>query len=104
MKKSNALKGIVAAGLALTTALTLSGCSNKRMMNLNNRAGYVVIEEGNNFVLHEVKSWVNESNNIITITTDCCNNNIWTTHENAVLYKEKPSENAYTAVCDHIHE
>ena len=107
MKKKNILTGIIAAGLIATTTMGLSGCTNKRLINFDTNADYIVVQEGSNYILHEVKSWVQDKNNYnhsIIVTTDCCNNNIWTTHENSVLYKEKPSENAYTAVCEHIHE
>ena len=104
MKSSNTFKAIIAAGLIITTTVGLTGCTNKGVFNFTSKTDYAVIKEGDSFVLHEVKSWVNESNDMVTITTECCNNQIWTTFDSSVLYKEKPSEHAYNQVCEHIHE
>ena len=85
--------------LILVVLFTFISCGNLDMFDANYTMGYIVIQEGEHYVLHTVASWSDSESDSVTVTTACCNNYIWTSVNNATLYRDKPSGRAYHMEC-----
>ena len=70
----------------------LSGCGNRAWFSesVKNEFSYVLVKEGDSYVLHKVKKWADYESDSILIETECCNNIFMTSYNVAVLYKEIP--------------
>lgn len=93
------MKRILLSLLALMLALLCMSCGNQDVFDTNYTMEYIVIYEGGAYVLHTVKSWSDSESDSVTVTTACCDNYIWTSTNNATLYKSKPADTAYTHAC-----
>ncbi len=106
MKNGTLKKAIyctLAAGLMLGATFAFTGC-NKDITDLHYEFEYAVIEENGQDVLHKVKSWKDSDSESFTITTDCCDNYIWSSANRGNLYKNKPARSAYDFECGHENE
>ena len=93
----------LAAGILLGPTLAFAGC-NMDVTDLHLEFHYAVIEENGQDVLHKVKKWADSDSESFTITTDCCDNYIWSSANRGNLYKNKPDSSAYDVECGHEHE
>lgn len=71
----------------------LSGCGNKAWFSesILNEFYYIVIKEGDEYILHEVKKWADYDSDALFVETKCCDNMIMTSYNSATLYKEIPN-------------
>lgn len=71
----------------------LSGCGNRAWISesIENEFNYVVIEEADGFIFHEIEKWADYQSDSLFIKTKCCDNIIMTSYNEAVLYKEIPN-------------
>ena len=104
MNKKNVAAGLLAAAVATTAAFGLAGCGNYDLMDMHYELYYAVIEENGHQVLHQIEKWADSESESVTISTRCCGNYIWTSANRSVLYKSKPSEDAYDYECGHAHD
>lgn len=101
------MKKIFVFLIMIVMLFSLSAC-NKAIVDWNLKFTYILIEEGEGLpVLHEIKSWNDSESDSATVTTKCCGNYIWTSANNATLYKEFPNyliENVDYVKCSHMGE
>lgn len=93
------MKRILICLLAAVLVLLFVSCGNQDVFDTNYTMEYIVIHEGDNYVLHSVKSWSDSESDSVTVTTACCGNYIWTSVNNATLYRGRPADTAFTHVC-----
>ena len=95
------LISLMLAGVMSTSVGALAGCNgcNKNVFDMNYKLEYIVVEENGNSILHKIKSWDDSESESVTARTECCNNYIWTSANNSVLYEKKPAEHAYDLEC-----
>lgn len=94
----------LASGILLGTAFSFAGCGNYDFTDMHFEFQYAVIEENGKDVLHKIKSWADSDSDSFTISTDCCENYIWSSANRGNLYKNKPDSSAYDYECGHEHE
>jgi iron only hydrogenase large subunit-like protein len=94
------MKRIALILMTLAVLLVFASCGNQDCLDTNYTMEYIVIHEGEEYVLHTVDSWGDSQSDSVTVTTACCGNYIWTSVNSATLYRSKPSQKAYTHVCD----
>ena len=72
---------------------TLCSCGNRAWVSesVKNEFYYVVINEGDQIVLHKVSKWADYESDALYVETSCCHNRIVTSYNKATLYKEKPT-------------
>lgn len=92
------------AALLVPTTVGLTACGNMDMMDMHYTFHYVVIEENGEHVLHKVNKWADSESESVTISTQCCDNYIWTSSNRAVLYEKKPEAAAYDRACSQESE
>ena len=86
------IAGFVATILLIVSALAFTGCGNMDLLDTNFNIRYIVIKESNGLpIMHEVRSWSDSESDAATVRTDCCNNYIWTSSNNATLYESMPN-------------
>ena len=86
------IAGFVATILLIVSALAFTGCGNMDVFDTNFTIRYIVIKESNGLpIMHEVRSWSDSESDAAMVRTDCCNNYIWTSSNNATLYESMPS-------------
>ena len=101
--KKNAVKNLAVVGLCLGMATTLSACNKDIYDWTHKEFHYIVIEENDQHILHKIAGWCDSESDSVTITTDCCKNYIWTTVNQATLYKNMPEHYAYDDTCEHLY-
>lgn len=76
----------------------LSGCGNRAWFSesIENEFYYIVIKDGDECVLHEIKKWADYESDALFVETKCCDNMIMTSYYSATLYKEIPNLNGIT--------
>ena len=106
MKK--VIAGFVAAILLIVSALAFTGCGNMDVFDTNYTLNYIIVDEGGLLpILHKVKSWSDSDSDSAMVRTDCCENYIWTSSNNATLYEKIPdylTEGINYIKCSHIGE
>ena len=93
------MKRVILMLLILAALLTFVSCGNQDCLDTNYTMEYIVIQEGECYILHTVESWSDSESDSVTVTTSCCGNYIWTSVNNATLYRSKPAREAYHLVC-----
>lgn len=101
MKKRNIVRAGAVVLFTAGSSLGLfgCGCGNNDFWDMNYNLNYVVVDENDTHVLHKVDSWSDSESDSLTFKTSCCDNYVWTSANNSVLYKNKPAEHTYDKVC-----
>ena len=99
MNKKKVATVALAGALVLASTIGLTACGNKNIWDMNYTLRYVVVEENGQSVLHTIESWTDSESESVTFRTSCCENYIWTSANNSVLYESKPAEYAYDIEC-----
>lgn len=96
MKNNKILITIILATIVLCSLL--SGCGNRAWFSesVKNEFNYVLVKEGDSYILHKVKKWADYESDSILIETECCDNIFMTSYNVAILYKEIPDLNGIT--------
>lgn len=92
MKYNNKIL-ITAILMVIVLCALLSGCGNRAWFSesVKNEFYYVLTKEKDIYILHKVKKWADYESDALLIETECCNNIIMTSYNEAVLYKEIPN-------------
>ena len=102
------IAGFVAAILLIISTLAFAGCGNMDVFDTNFTLNYIIVDEGGLLpILHKVKSWSDSDSDSAMVRTDCCENYIWTSSNNATLYEKIPdylTEGVDYIKCSHIGE
>ena len=78
--------------LLFVSVFSLAACGNMDLLDTNFTIRYIVIKESNGSpIMHEVRSWSDSESDAAMVRTDCCNNYIWTSSNNATLYESMPN-------------
>jgi hypothetical protein len=86
-------------GLVLVVSLAygISGCMGNSgnltegWTDTTNTFNYVLTSEAGEHRLHKVKKWKDGDSDALGITTECCDNQFWTSYNAAILYTDKPT-------------
>ena len=91
MRKNN--KALILFIITIILCLLLSGCGNRAWFSqtVKNEFYYVLTKEKDIYILHKVRKWADYESDALLIETECCNNIIMTSYNEAVLYKEIPN-------------
>ncbi|MBQ8356719.1 MAG: hypothetical protein IJX39_02805 [Clostridia bacterium] len=93
------MKRILCFVSILVLLFAFSSCGNQNVFDANYTMEYIVIRENDACVLHKVESWSDSESDSVTVTTSCCGNYIWTSTNNATLYKSRPADTAFDRAC-----
>lgn len=85
--------------LIASLLLAFCACGNQDVFDSNYTMEYIVVRENDICVLHRVESWSDSESDSVTVTTACCGNYIWTSTNNATLYKNRPADHAFDLSC-----
>ncbi len=99
MKKKNIAIGLLATAVCASSTMALSGCGNMKIIDTNYTMKYIVVEENNLHILHEITTWSDSSSESVTYSCPKCNNYSWASVNNAVVYRDKPAKYAYDYEC-----
>lgn len=90
------MKKCIAIVAALLCVLSLAGCMGNSgnltegLTNETNTFNYILTYEAGKYHLHEVNKWKDGDSDALGVTTKCCENQFWTSYNEAVLYTNKP--------------
>jgi len=91
MKKIIVLLLVCCIAIGLTGCMGNSGNLTEGMTNATNTFNYVLTFEAGEYHFHQVDRWKDSSSDALGITTKCCNNQLWTSYNSAILYTNKPT-------------
>jgi hypothetical protein len=101
MKKTTKIILAVCLMLGLSACMGNSGNLTEGMTDATNTFNYVLVEEAGEYRLHKVRKWKDGNSDALGITTECCNNQFWTSYNRAILYTNKPTYLPdYVIICD----
>ena len=89
------MKKIILIIMGIALMLALCACVGNQsvwdgLTDDSNTFHYILTCEGGEYHLHELARWIDSSSDAVGAVTKCCNNRIWTSYNNAILYKELP--------------